>query len=139
FSATIAWGDGASTAGRVVRGGSSVYTVLGTHQYADEGPYHITVTVSEDGVSAAGGPAAAIAEAPAFPGDPNLSFLDECYRNVFGRALDDLGRATWGGMLAAGVDRLTAVQLIEQTGEFRADFPAIEVRGLFRALLGRDA
>jgi hypothetical protein len=47
FTATIDWGDGTITAG-TVSGGSGTLTVTGSHAYADEGMFGITVTLADD-------------------------------------------------------------------------------------------
>jgi hypothetical protein len=44
YSATIAWGDGATSAGTISGGGGS-FIVQGSHTYAEEGTYTTTVTV----------------------------------------------------------------------------------------------
>jgi hypothetical protein len=50
YRATIAWGDGTTTAGTVLGGGGS-YVVAGSHTYADEGSFTTTVTLVETGVT----------------------------------------------------------------------------------------
>ncbi|HVS38229.1 MAG TPA: hypothetical protein VMS17_21900 [Gemmataceae bacterium] len=82
FTATINWGDNtAPTTGIVTSTGSNSgyggsYTVTGTHAYAEEGTYNVTVTVAQQGgpttqfvstatVAAATALAAAAAQAPA--------------------------------------------------------------------------
>src|SRR5205823_3624314 len=50
FTATIDWGDGASSPG-VVGGSGGSYAADGSHAYAAAGPYTITVTVVDDGGS----------------------------------------------------------------------------------------
>jgi uncharacterized repeat protein (TIGR01451 family) len=57
FTATIDWGDGASTAG-VVSGSGGSYAAGGSHTYATAGPYTITVTVVDEGGSTTGATAA---------------------------------------------------------------------------------
>lgn len=44
YSATIDWGDGTSTTGTIT-GTNARFSVAGTHTYAEEGPYAVTVTV----------------------------------------------------------------------------------------------
>lgn len=47
FAATIDWGDGATTRG-TVSGSASTFTVNGTHTYADEGNYPVSVSLFDD-------------------------------------------------------------------------------------------
>jgi hypothetical protein len=49
FSATIDWGDGATTPGTVVARASGGYAVRGEHVYVSSGSYPVAVTVSEEG------------------------------------------------------------------------------------------
>jgi hypothetical protein len=44
FTATIKWGDGRSSTGTVT-GGNGSFTVTGSHTYADDGAYAVTVTL----------------------------------------------------------------------------------------------
>jgi hypothetical protein len=64
FTATIAWGDGTSSAGTITLGGT-VLTVDGTHTYASGGSFSISVSVQDDapgtGAATAGPIAATIA------------------------------------------------------------------------------
>ncbi len=48
FSATIDWGDGATTAGTVSSAGDGNFTVSGSHAYADEGSFTATVVLTDD-------------------------------------------------------------------------------------------
>jgi len=45
FTATIAWGDGTTSAG-VVAGGAGTFTVSGTHTYATVGTFTVTVSIT---------------------------------------------------------------------------------------------
>jgi hypothetical protein len=47
YSATIAWGDGTTAAGRVAFAGG-VFTVAGSHTYAEEGSFPVSVTVHHE-------------------------------------------------------------------------------------------
>ena len=51
FSATITWGDGATSSGVVASNGVGGFSVSGTHTYADEGSYPTSVSVSVTGGS----------------------------------------------------------------------------------------
>jgi hypothetical protein len=48
FTASIAWGDGSTSAGTVTGTGGS-YPVSGSHAYADTGSFSVQVTISDDG------------------------------------------------------------------------------------------
>jgi FG-GAP-like repeat len=56
LSATISWGDGASSSG-TVSGGHGLFTVSGTHTYATAGLDTYTVTLSDDAPSTVSGTA----------------------------------------------------------------------------------
>jgi PKD domain len=49
YSATINWGDQTSSAGTVTASGTGGFVVSGSHVYAEEGSYAVTVTVSDAG------------------------------------------------------------------------------------------
>jgi hypothetical protein len=53
YSASIAWGDGKSSAGAVSANGSGGFTVSGTHTYAVLGPYTVAVSIKDAGGSQA--------------------------------------------------------------------------------------
>jgi hypothetical protein len=46
YAATISWGDGSSSAGTIT-GSAGQFTVSGTHTYAEEGAYQVTVKVTD--------------------------------------------------------------------------------------------
>src|SRR5205823_5176238 len=52
YSATINWGDGAITAGTITAGEGN-FTVSGSHTYAEEGSYTVTVSIKDAGGSTA--------------------------------------------------------------------------------------
>lgn len=74
FTATIAWGDGTTTAG-TVSGASGSFTVTGQHTYADEGSFADTVTVTEiagGGATASGSGTATVTETDVLSGTPRV-------------------------------------------------------------------
>jgi hypothetical protein len=51
FTATITWGDGATTTGSVVGLGGGSFAVVGSHTYTKSGALPFSVSVSDDGGS----------------------------------------------------------------------------------------
>src|SRR5579884_1687761 len=49
---SINWGDGTTSSG-TVSGGNGAFTVTGSHTYADEGAYHLSVLIQDDGGASA--------------------------------------------------------------------------------------
>src|SRR6185437_6043063 len=65
FTATITWGDGATTVGTVTANGGGGFDVTGTHTYLEEGPNPVQVAVQDVGGSTATAASAAnVADAP---------------------------------------------------------------------------
>lgn len=63
-SASIAWGDGTTSAGTVSSNGAGGFVVTGSHAYSDEGSFSTTVTVTDpSNVSASATAAATVADA----------------------------------------------------------------------------
>jgi hypothetical protein len=53
FTASISWGDGTTSQGRLISQGYGLFDVAGTHTYADAGNYTIQVTIEDVGGSIA--------------------------------------------------------------------------------------
>lgn len=53
FTATIAWGDGATSAGAISATGPGTFRVSGTHTYTGTGPFTITTSIHDNGGSTA--------------------------------------------------------------------------------------
>jgi uncharacterized repeat protein (TIGR01451 family) len=123
FSAMIDWGDGTTTGGTVA-GSAGSFTVSGSHTYADEGPFHPTVSVRENSPGTASASATGTAlvaegdtltgsgvnvnatEGQAFSG-PVATFTDTTYPgnpgSDFGATIDwGDGTTTAGTVAAAG-------------------------------------
>lgn len=66
YHAVIAWGDGTSSEGRISRvEGTDTFTVSGSHIYAEEGRYGVTVTVSHGTAPDASAQSSALVADPA--------------------------------------------------------------------------
>ena len=85
YSATILWGDGATSAGTITAAGT-LYNVTGSHTYAEEGPYLPSVEVDEPVIGARG---AALDFALVVPLAPDTSFV-----NVASWSLAESGSVT---------------------------------------------
>ena len=84
FTATINWGDGASTAGAIAGSGGS-FTVTGTHAYSSSGSFPITVTITRtsntqntgtatDTASIIAPPSPVVTGSPSVNGDSKAAF-----------------------------------------------------------------
>jgi phosphatidylethanolamine-binding protein (PEBP) family uncharacterized protein len=114
-TATIDWGDGTSSTGTVTAAGGGNFTVTGSHLYAEEGTFHVTVTVTGNGGSATTGHGdATVADALLSAGTLTIGngvegatasplsfgFTDA---NPNGAAADFAGTINWGdGHISAG-------------------------------------
>jgi hypothetical protein len=74
YSATIAWGDGTTSVGTLAANGAG-FDVLGSHSYAEEGSYAVSVTIQDaGGASVTANSTAGVADAPlAAGGVPRFS------------------------------------------------------------------
>jgi hypothetical protein len=71
FTATITWGDGATSTGTVAVGTSGGFTVSGTHTYAEEGTDNISVKIKDvGGATATASSTAKVADATLTPTPP---------------------------------------------------------------------
>ena len=79
YTATINWGDTSTSAG-TVSGGAGSFTVTGSHQYAEEGTYKVTVTATGDGTDSATATGNAIvADAPLTSACAMAAFTTQIY------------------------------------------------------------
>ncbi|HET6881721.1 MAG TPA: TIGR03118 family protein [Pirellulales bacterium] len=138
YTATIAWGDGTTSPGTVTAGASG-FSVAGTHTYADEGTYSLSITASRiGGQTATAGGTAVIVEPPLADGTAGTSdtrWINEVYGDLLSRSADPGALAWWSGQLSAGVSRSQVVADIEAGTEYRGD----EVQSIFQTYLQRSA
>jgi phosphodiesterase/alkaline phosphatase D-like protein len=72
YSASIDWGDGTTTPGTVSLSGST-FSVSGMHTYTDEGNYHITTTITHQGINTVVVGAANVADAALSASGQNIA------------------------------------------------------------------
>ena len=117
FAASIAWGDGTTSAGTVSES-NGTYHVVGTHTYASSGTFAIGVTVSAQGNSTLLAGSASIASAPT----PHQLYVESVYRDVLGRAPDPAGLTHWASQLDDGAPPSSVAASIAHSGEYYANF-----------------
>ena len=87
FTATIEWGDGHTSSATVTGPTGGPFTVAGSHQYAEEGNYTVSVKVADDGGSTTGASGTnTVADAPLTPGTLTLHGGSEGYVPVARRS-----------------------------------------------------
>jgi uncharacterized protein (TIGR03118 family) len=138
YTATIAWGDGTTTPGTVTSSGAG-FAISGTHTYADERTYSISVTASRiGGQTATAGGSATIVEpllSNGTAGTADARWINEIYGDLLNRNADPGALVWWSGQLAAGVSRTQVVAQIEAGAEYQGD----EVQAIFETYLHRSA
>ncbi|HWB12842.1 MAG TPA: DUF4214 domain-containing protein [Pirellulales bacterium] len=145
FSATIDWGDGTSSAGSIALS-SGTYTVSGSHEYTDEGHYTVKVSVDQTAGPTTGGTTSATVSAAATiheqplvngaVGTPNQKWVQEVYRDLFGRQAELQGLNYWVAELTQGVPRAEVAHEMVQVASFQ-EFQHDTVVALYRQYLGR--
>jgi hypothetical protein len=128
YTASIDWGDGTTSAGRVTRGAAPGFDVLGFHVYAGEGAFTIEVSVSYLGESgseppqqSSGSSTATVSDAPLTGSDGGTfqAFLAVPFTGAVGAFGDADPYGTWGdyaatidwgdGQGASAADRIAPV------------------------------
>jgi ELWxxDGT repeat protein len=148
FTAVIDWGDGSTSTGTVTEA-KGVYTISGTHTYAQEGDYttQATVTVNTTGTRPTGsgsggsGSTAPTAGVTTYSltdhiliGDAHQLFVMAVYEDVLARAPDPGGLAHWTQLLDNGTPASSVAQNIGHSGEYYANFV---ITPAYLRLLGR--
>jgi hypothetical protein len=144
FSALIDWGDGTTSAGSVMLA-SGTYAVTGSHEYLDEGHYAIKVSIEQTagpvtgGTSAQAGAVASIHEqllADGTVGTPDQNYIQEIYRDLFGRQSEMQGLNYWVAELTQGVPRQQVAFQMVKIASFE-EFQHDTVAALYEQYLGR--
>src|SRR6266516_3109442 len=100
YSATIDWGDGSATTAGTIGGSAGSFSVSGTHTYAEEGPYSVTVTITDvdnAGNTATANSTATVADAALHAGTftvPSSTSLGNPTSVSFGFSDDNTGAPT---------------------------------------------
>jgi hypothetical protein len=145
FSATIDWGDGATSPGSVSLSGT-IYMVSGAHSYGDEGRYTVQVGVVQSAGAPTSGATSATVSATATihealladgtVGTPEQNYIQEIYRDLFGRQAEPSGRDFWVALLDQGQDRAqVAYEIVELA--FSEEFQRDTVAAIYQQYLGR--
>lgn len=136
FNATIAWGDGTTSAADIAVGQNGYY-VEGSHAYAEVGTYQTKITFNTTNGPRTYFSWMRVHNSPMSGPDPSGSqhFIQEVYDDVLHRDPDAAGMGYWISRLSAGMDRRALAQALLNSEEYAA----IEVRAAFQQFLHRDA
>ncbi|HJT30731.1 MAG TPA: DUF4214 domain-containing protein, partial [Pirellulales bacterium] len=150
FTATIDWGDGASSTGNVSLSGGTL-TVTGSHVYTAAGTETVSVVLSDDTPGTATATASAtITVAAATPVPPSVgllagtpgdgtpqTFVKNLYRELLGREPDSVGQAYWLGVLGGNASDATVRARVVRGFLYSAEFETHFVTSLYQDFLGR--
>ena len=124
YSASIAWGDSQTSPGTIGAGNA----IAGSHTYAEEGAYWVTVTVTDStGASASGSTSASVADAALTLAGASLSVPRRTFFTVTVATLTDAdpggatgdytGQIAWGDGSTSACGSATCT-IASQTGRF---------------------
>lgn len=139
FTATIDWGDSVTSAGTVSPGSGGAFLITGSHTYLDEGPYPITVVVTD---ADAATPAtsistvATIAKGPdgGIAGTSAQDFVGHAYRGILGRPADQPSFKSFSQSLLQGTPFVTVAEALTHSPEYYA----LVVDHAYASYLGRS-
>jgi hypothetical protein len=154
FRATITWGDGQTSAGTVTANGSGGFDVAGSHTYAAEGRYAVSVAIvdSDGGTATATGMAhvARVGPPPARLGEVAnalthcfeyyANLVNAAYQKYLGRAPETAGLSGWVYVLQHGLSDEQLEAGFIGSPEFIADNGGLGagwITSLYQELLGR--
>jgi uncharacterized repeat protein (TIGR03803 family) len=116
--------------------GGATTTTLTISGFTTTGAVEYQAIVTDaDNVSATSTAATLTINAAPNPATPNQKWLSQVYADLFNRALDPSGLATWSNLLNQGVSRAQVVADIQHGLEYRTDV----VQALYHKLLQRAA
>lgn len=137
FSASINWGDGTTSPGKVAFM-VTTYQISGSHTYTDEGNFNVAVTLTHANTSTVITTTATMLEEllpDGTRGTPNQRFVSEVFRDLLGRKVDMTGLQFWTGLLDRGQSRVVVASGVQGTQEYRAS----QVQQLYHQYLDRPA
>ncbi|HVC95225.1 MAG TPA: TIGR03118 family protein, partial [Pirellulales bacterium] len=129
YTATIDWGDGGPATPGTISVAGGALQVQGSHAYSLPGRHTISVSIKDEGG------ATATATSSAVVGSADERFIEDVFRGLLGRDVDNLGLAGLTGLLSQGSSHAQLVNIVTSSPEFHAD----EVQGLFQLFLHRPA
>jgi cyclophilin family peptidyl-prolyl cis-trans isomerase len=134
FTATIAWGDGSTSAGTIVAQSGGGFSINGTHKYLIGGAMSASVTLNHIVPDVTGTSQTVTFVINVGVRTENQRFLDHLYQDVLGRAIDPSGEATGLAFLAQGGSRVAFGLAVVQSVEAAT----IQVQQLYQKYLGRS-
>jgi hypothetical protein len=143
FTASINWGDGATSAGTVTTTSIGNYKVSGSHQFAAfNGAKAITITIVDADSAVSTVVSDPIIDPPVGTqaATPNQNYVAAAYLDLFGQGGDNsttvagTSLAAWAGQLDAGASRVQFATALVHS----ADYYASIIRPIYERYLGRE-
>jgi hypothetical protein len=142
MTATIDWGDGATSAGTISYAQlGGVGGVHGTHTYTEAGNFTITVIINDGPQTASSAvPITVLREvlpiAKPSEATPNQYYVAELYTDVLRRQIDYQGVRYWPQLLDQGVPRIAVTDALMNSSEYFSNFV---IGPAYQKYLGRAA
>jgi uncharacterized repeat protein (TIGR01451 family) len=128
FTATIDWGDGATSSGSVAATNGG-FQVIGSHIYSGVASHQVIITIRDDAVGIQ-----TQVTTNSNIGDVNALYVAAVYLDVLGRAPDAGGLAFWDHLLDSGTAVSSVAASIAHSDEYYIDYV---IRPAYLKLLDR--
>ncbi|HEV3342297.1 MAG TPA: alkaline phosphatase family protein, partial [Pirellulales bacterium] len=119
FTATVNWGDTSTATSASIVAADGMFSVVGSHVYAQAGTDPLTITIKDVG----GATATLTSQASvAVPSTPHSVYVAAVYQDVLGRAPDMGGLQYWTHLLDTGAAISSVAAAIGHSAEYYGNF-----------------
>lgn len=132
YTATIDWGDGATSTGTVSISNGTL-NVVGSHTYSATGHYPVKVTIQDEGGATATANSVALLGSSAFDSDD--VFVGDAFEDILERAADQASLQFFVNALQNGMTRQQFASLLTHSNEYLG----AKIQQAYQHYLGRGA
>lgn len=132
YTATIDWGDGATSTGTVSISNGTL-NVVGSHTYSATGHYPVKVTIQDEGGATATANSVALLGSSAFNSDD--VFVGDAFEDILERAADRASQQFFVNALQNGMTRQQFASLLTHSNEYLGG----KIQQAYQHYLGRGA